>query len=97
MTWQIDAFRRRYAEIIAAKSPAVISWFRALPLYEWVPLRIRSGEEEILIGLLCLLYQDGIINMSFSSDMCCIRHEAGSPEEYREWLANHSCSTLNTQ
>lgn len=82
---QIDAFRESHGELIREKSDPMASWFNGLPLYQWVRLQCRPGEEAATVGLLCILYLDGRINISFSRDGDHIRREALSPDEYEDW------------
>lgn len=82
---QIDAFRESHGELIRVKSDPMASWFNGLPLYQWVRLQCRPGEEAATVGLLCILYLDGRINISFSRDGEYIRREALDPEEYQAW------------
>ena len=88
---QISAFRDKYARIIADRGQAVADWFNALPLYQWVPLKIRTGEEEVVIGLLCILYIDGRINITFSPDMWRIERGALSESEHQNYVEQHRC------
>ena len=80
-----SAFRVKYAEFISSRSAVFRSWVRSLPLMEWSPLLIRQGFEELTIGILCILYIDGEICISFSEDMQFIRNEPLDDEEYRLW------------
>ena len=86
---QIEAFRERYAGLIREKSPAYRDWFQGLPLYEWVPFRCRSGQEEATIGLLCHLYIQGDINLTVSNDGRYIQRGALSDEEHKAWCKVH--------
>lgn len=80
-----QAFRQKYAEFIGARSAVFRSWVRSLPLMEWSPLLIRQGYEEQTIGILCILYIDKEICISFSEDMQFIRNEPLDDEEYVRW------------
>ena len=82
---QIRSFRLRYARLLEARSSVFLNWVRSLPLMEWSPLLIRQGYEEQTIGILCILYIDGQICISFSEDMQFIRNEPLDDEEYRKW------------
>ena len=84
---QARAFRRRFREEALVRAMRSIEvWFQNLPLFEWVPFRPEPGKEELIIGLLCLLYIDGRINLTFSSDMRSLQRGALSPEEYHKWV-----------
>lgn len=82
---QIRSFRLRYARLLEARSSVFLNWVRSLPLMEWSPLLIRQGYEEQTIGILCILYIDGQICISFSEDMQFIRNEPLDEDEYRQW------------
>lgn len=82
---QIDAFRESHGELIRVKSDPMASWFNGLHLYQWVRLQCRPGEEAATVGLLCILYLAGRINISFSRDGEYIRREALDLEEYQAW------------
>ena len=82
---QIDACRESHGELIREKSDPMASWFNGLPLYQWVRLQCRPGEEAATVGLLCILYLAGRINISFSRDGDYIRREALDLEEYQAW------------
>ena len=82
---QIRSFRLRYARMIEERSSVFQDWVRSLPLMEWSPLLIRQGYEEQTIGILCILYIDGQICISFSEDIQFIRNEPLDDEEYRKW------------
>ena len=82
---QICSFRLRYARMIEDRSSVFLNWVRSLPMMEWCPLLIRQGYEEQTIGILCILYIDGQICISFSEDMQFIRNEPLDDDEYRQW------------
>lgn len=82
---QIRSFRLRYARLIEARSSVFLNWVQSLPMMEWSPLLIRQGYEEQTIGILCILYIDGQICISFSEDMQFIRNEPLDDDEYRKW------------
>lgn len=83
---QEKEFRERYAAIILARASAIEAWFNSLPLFTWVPLRIRPDEEEVAVGILCLLYIESRICLTFSSDLSHIQRGTRSIEEYRAWI-----------
>lgn len=79
------AFIERFDPVIRKNAAALEAWFGRLPLYEWVQFKPPAGKEEIVIGILCLLYLEGRINLSFSRDLRFIPREAASVEEYDAW------------
>ena len=82
---QVLIFRERYARTIDSRAEAFRAWVRSLPMMEWYPLLIRPGNEELAIGIICILYIDGQICISFSEDMQFIRNEPLDEDEYRQW------------
>lgn len=82
---QIRSFRLRYARLIEDRSSVFLNWVRSLPMMEWYPLLIRPGNEELSIGIICILYIDGLVCISFSEDMQSIRNESLDDAEYRKW------------
>lgn len=82
---QIRSFRLRYARMIDSRAEAFRVWVRSLPMMKWCPLLIRPGNEELAIGIICILYIDGQICISFSEDMQFIRNEPLDDDEYRKW------------
>lgn len=82
---QVLTFRERYTRTIDSRAEAFRAWVRSLPMMEWYPLLIRPGNEELSIGIICILYIDGQICISFSEDMQFIRNEPIDDEEYRQW------------
>ena len=94
---QICSFRLRYARMIDSRAEAFRVWVRSLPMMKWCPLLIRPGNEELAIGIICILYIDGQICISFSEDMQFIRNEPLDEDEYRQWtdsfFTTRTCST----
>lgn len=86
---QIDAFRANYADIIKEKGETMREWFNRLPLYEWTRLQCRPGQESVTVGLLCHLYIEGQINITFSRDGDYIQRGALTQEEHEEWIKSH--------
>lgn len=86
---QIAAFRKRHAALIEKKGPQLADWFNALPLYEWVRLQCHPGQEELTVGLLCILHLDGKINLTVSDSGERIQRGALSLDEYEEWALQH--------
>ncbi len=86
---QEQEFREKFTAVIETRAAAIEAWFNALPLFIWVPLRIRPLEEAVAVGLLCLLHIDGRICLTFSSDLSHVRRGTHSMEEYRAWIDTH--------
>ena len=92
--WQAEAFRNRYGAFIEKNTDAFLAWWDRLPLYEWVSLPFNGNAVmEAGIGLLCLLYIDGIINLSFNETVTSVMREALTEDEYRTWADKHFMKT----
>lgn len=87
--WQIKAFRNRYAKFIQNNHDRFLEWFLKLPLYEWVRLPFQETKMEAGLGLLCLLYIDGEINLCVDKTVTLIQRFANSDKEYEEYITKH--------
>ena len=87
--WQIQAFRNRYAKFIQNNHDRFLEWFLKLPLYEWVRLPFQETKMEAGLGLLCLLYIDGEINLCVDKTVTHIQRFANSDKEYEEYITKH--------
>lgn len=85
-TWQTEAFRSRYDAFIRKNRGAFLEWWGRLPLYEWVALPFEGETLPTGIGLLCLLYIDGEVNLAFNSSVTAVQRYAASDEEYNEYI-----------
>lgn len=83
---QRDDFREKYKEQLRQYAGAYRRWIWSLPMMEWVPLQLRPEEEEVVIGIICILYCDKFVCISFSNDMRCIRNEPMNEEEMLAWM-----------
>jgi len=83
---QIDAFRSRYGEAIRRNQEKYAEWIRSLPFFEWTPVICRPEHEEFITGLICILYIDKIVNISFDNTATRIENEPNSEEEYKAWM-----------
>lgn len=75
-----------YSQVIADNEKNFIDWVNSLPLMTWTTLCIPANQEEIYIGLLCILMIDKKINATFSNDGMSIKREASSQAELLEWM-----------
>ena len=87
--WQIQAFRNRYAKFIQNNHDRFLEWFLKLPLYEWVRIPFQESKMEAGLGLLCLLYIDGEINLCVDKTVTRIQRFANSDKEYEEYITKH--------
>lgn len=83
---QIEAFRKNHAAELKNNAAAYRRWILSLPLMEWVPLILTPGAEEVSIGIICVLYVDGYINISFHASMTKIVRCPMSEEEMTKWM-----------
>ena len=44
---------------------------------------------EYIIGLICCLYVEGAVNITFSNTCTSIRRDPANDEEYQQWLDEH--------
>ena len=81
---QAERFRERYASIVRARLQVYVKWIRSLPLLTWVPYlsQVEEKDQEAVIGLICLCYLDGIVNITFSRDFRMIRRDPDSYEDF---------------
>ena len=82
---QAERFRERYASIVRARLQVYVKWIRSLPLLTWVPYlsQVEEKDQEVVIGLICLCYLDGFVNITFSRDFRMIRRDPDSYEDFR--------------
>lgn len=76
---QADRFRDHYGDIVRARLRVYAEWIRSLPLLEWIPYidEVSPKDYEVVIGLICLAYREGLVNLTFSSDFRRIRRDPG--------------------
>lgn len=84
------AFVVKYGGHIEKFRQPYINWISELPMMEWVNPLQGSGASnpEFVIGLVCLLYIEGEINISFSDPSAeLLRREPSSLDEWHAWCA----------
>lgn len=82
-----DAFRTANEAILRERRQAFKEWILGLPWMKWVPLRFRNeNEARIVIGIICVLYWEKEVCISFSNDMTCVRNEPRNEEERLAWM-----------
>lgn len=86
---EIQGFRMRHARLLRDYSSQYAAWIRSLPLMEWTPLRLPKGQEGAVIGLICCLYDEGSVNITFSNTCTSIRRDPANEDEYQQWLDEH--------
>lgn len=88
-TWQTEQFRECFADFIGKYAEKYREWFQGLPLYEWVRIPWTGKLLEPSIKILCLLYIEGKINVTFDRTVTMVQRGALSEEEYQEWAAKY--------
>lgn len=80
---QEDAFRDKYANVIAARRRVYVNWLRGLPLREWVEylVQVSPCDYEAVIGLICICHQERLVSITFSRDYRQIRRDPDTLEE----------------
>lgn len=88
---EIALFREQYAGFIEKYGEKYRQWFQRLPMFEWVPLPYMNDKmARAVIGLLCILYIDGLINLTVNSAVSKVYRGPLSEEEYNEYIKqNH--------
>ena len=89
---QAEHFRERYASIVRARLQVYVKWIRSLPLLTWVPYlsQVEEKDQEAVIGLICLCYLDGFVNITFSRDFRMIRRDPDSYEDFPGYKVTNS-------
>lgn len=91
---QVEAFRKRYENKIPKDRDHFRAWFERLEFERWYSyVRPGASEEEAAytVGLFCILYLDGEINITFSQDNADkIKRSPKSKEEYQKYLENYT-------
>lgn len=91
---QIEAFRKQNEKRILQNRDSFRSWFEKLELERWYNY-IRPGTSEaeaaFTVGMFCILYIDGEINITFSEKTADkIKRGPKSEEEFQIWLENNT-------
>lgn len=84
---QAEGFKARYGDYVSSSAAQMEQWVKALPMGRWFEVGTSSKAAEGVIGLLCLLYADGRINVTFNRQATAIRRDPESLEEFlsSEW------------
>ena len=84
---EIALFREKYAGFIQKYGEQYRQWFQRLPMCEWVPLPYMNDKmARAVIGLLCILYNDGHINLTVDNEVSKVFRGPLSDEEYNEYI-----------
>lgn len=83
---EVEYFRLRYGNDVERNARAFMDWVKSLEFFVWTPVICRPEHEEFVTGLLCILYIDGHINISFDNSATSLRNEPGTREELLGWM-----------
>ena len=90
---EIALFREQYAGFIQKYGEKYRQWFQRLPMCEWVPLPCMNDKmSRAVVGLLCILYIDGHINLTVNNEVSEVYRNPLSDEEYQEYI-NQKCKS----
>lgn len=85
---QIREYRTKYKDFIAKKGAAYARWVNSLPFWTWTHLVLPPGQEEAILGLLCLLHIHKYINLTVSETCTAIQRNPLTNEEFEEAMRN---------
>lgn len=90
---QVARFRERFARYIQTKGPGWVRWINSRPWMEETRIFIPEGQEEVIIGIICLLHLDRYVNVQFceAPDYDAIKRIPANDYEYQVWL-DMTCS-----
>ena len=84
---EIALFREQYAGFIEKYGEQYRQWFQSLPMCEWVLLPCMNDKmARAVIGLLCILYIDGHINLTVNNEVSMVYRGPLSEEEYNDYI-----------
>ena len=84
--WQTQQFKTQYAEIIENSADKMFTWFNSLALYEWHPLPWQGHQIKAAVGILCILFQEGRINLCFDTYVTRVMRYANTDDEYEQYI-----------
>ena len=84
---QVSGYIAKYRDFIAKKGGAYARWVNSLPFWTWTPLMLPPGQEEAILGLLCLLHIRNHIHLTISETCTAIQRNPLNSEEYEEAVA----------
>lgn len=84
---EIALFREQYAGFIQKYGEQYRQWFQRLPMFKWVPLPYMNDKTaRAVIGLLCILYIDGHINLTVNNEVSMVFRGPASEEEFNDFI-----------
>lgn len=85
--WQIEQFKVEYEEVIKRNGEKMLTWFNSLRIYRWYNLPWKGNQAKAAIGILCLFYQEGRINLCFNKEVTMVMRYANSREEFNNYIS----------
>ena len=84
---QVLDFRARYVRYISDQADAYICWINRMPAREWIDYLAGVPEANIpaVIGILCILYIDRLIDIDFNETATRIRRNRTDAEDQEFW------------
>ena len=81
---QIREYQQNHRDFIVQKGAAYARWVNSLPFWTWTPLMLPQGQEEAILGLLCLLHIKRHINLTINETLTAIQRNPLNSQEYAE-------------
>lgn len=92
---QREAFIASNDAMIQKNRKAFANWINNLPLGVRLSYldRIKENERPFVIGLICLLYCEGVVNVSFHEEGWSISRDPRTSKEYSQWMQEYGFKT----
>ncbi len=84
---QVRNYLERYGSFFRRAADEWMAWIAKLDFGVRVPLDLEPGWEEAVIGMLCVLYRNRQINITFNRTATAIRRDPADMDEYNRWIA----------
>ena len=79
---QIRGYQQNHRDFIVQKGAAYARWVNSLPFWEWTHLQLPEGQEEAILGLLCLLHIKRHINLTINETCTAIQRNPLNSQEF---------------
>lgn len=79
---QIREYQQNHRDFIVQKGAAYARWVNSLSFWTWTPLVLPPGQEEAILGLLCLLHIHKYINLTISETCTAIQRNPLNSQEF---------------
>ena len=79
---QIREYQQNHRDFIIQKGAAYARWVNSLPFWEWTQLQLPEGQEEAILGLLCLLHIKRHINLTINETCTAIQRNPLNSQEF---------------